>query len=525
MKNYINILREPDDIKIICAKENVDAVVRTEFQDRKLNVYLKATESRPRMVCLRWNHKITEPTRIMGDKWERGYGDLEWHSLNGEIFMPWYFLANSGDVTVGCGVMVQPNSLVCFQCDASGVTAWLDVRCGSIGVDLRGRELLCGSFVCEKYENLSAFEAAKEFCKVMSPSPILPKEPVYGSNNWYYAYGKSSREEIIEDAKIIADLTKGLSNRPFMVIDDGWTPNSTDGPWIANEKYGDMKSLVKEFEELDVKPGIWIRPLHYSEMEIKRPDLQMCGGIDHRSGLALLDPSQPEVKEYIRETITQIREWGFKLLKHDYSTHDMFLSPGFSLNGVLSTCNDRHFHDETKTTAEIVLDLYRLIREAAGDMVVIGCNTIPHLCAGLVELNRIGDDTSGKTWSRTRAMGVNSLAFRLCQHESFYVADADCVGIMGNNIPWKLNRQWLDLLARSGSPLFVSIQPSALTDEMKEDLKEAFKINSVQKNTAEPLDWLYNNQPQEWLIDGEKVSYDFIMDAYPDLLSEKTQRN
>ena len=82
---------------------------------------------------------------------------------------------------------------------------------------------------------------------------------------------------------------------------------------------------------------------------------------------------------------------------------------------------------------------------------------------------------------------------------------------------------WLELLAKSGSPLFVSAEPSALTDEMKKDLKEAFAINSIQENEAEPLDWLYNNEPQRWMIDGEVREFDFVMDDYPTLLAGKIQ--
>ncbi len=39
-----------------------------------------ATVARPRFICLRWNYRVTEPTRILGDKWERSYGDMEWHA-------------------------------------------------------------------------------------------------------------------------------------------------------------------------------------------------------------------------------------------------------------------------------------------------------------------------------------------------------------------------------------------------------------------------------------------------------------
>ena len=71
------------------------------------------------------------------------------------------------------------------------------------------------------------------------------------------------------------------------------------------------------------------------------------------------------------------------------------------------------FTDRGRTTAEIVRALYEAIRASAGPAELIGCNTIGHLGAGLFELQRIGDDTSGNEWSRTRKMGVNTLAFRL----------------------------------------------------------------------------------------------------------------
>lgn len=519
-----HILREPDDLKIICEKENVDAVVRTEIKGGKMYVWLKADQTRPEFICMRWNHRISEPTRIMGDKWERSYGDMEWHSLNGEIFMPWYFLANSGEETVGCGVMVQPNSFVSFQCDASGVTAWFDVRCGAIGVQLECRELLAGVIVCEQYKGITAFAAAKEFCKVMSPNPRLPKEPVYGSNNWYYAYGESSYDDIMTDTDIIAELAGANENKPFMVIDDGWSVNHTAGPWRANEKFGDMKKVAEDIKSKNVKPGLWIRPLYDVEAEKQHPEWCLKKYDANGNSMAgRLDPSHPEVQQYLKEVIQQIKEWGYELIKHDFSTYDLFDCFGDVLNGQIATTKGWSFYDCKKTSAEIVLDFYRLLREAAGDMIIIGCNTVSHLCADLVELYRTGDDTSGREWSRTRGYGVNTLAFRLCQNDAFYKVDADCVGVLEECIDWKLNKQWADLLARSGSPLFVSLQPGKVTEEMKRDLKEAFRVNAVQKDVAEPVDWLYNNQPQQWLINGESVEYDFVMDSYPVLLDKRNQ--
>lgn len=530
----IDILRKPDDVKILCEEtEHKDASVKFEMNSRKLLVYITANTDKPKYICLRWNYRTEKPTEIMGDKWERSYGDMEWHSLNGEIFMPWYFLANSDSETTGCGVMTGGNGFVSFQCDASGCTAWLDVRSGGRGVELGGRTLLAATFVCEHYSDVSAFEAAKRFCRVMCKKPILPEKPVYGSNNWYYAYGKSSREEILKDADIIAELAGKNDNKPFMVIDAGWEINPVAGPWRPNDRYGDMADIADEFKKRGVRPGIWFRPLHDKEAEEQHPEWRIKK-VKNDSGdpnfkktdegwLGYLDPTVPEVKEYLRNTVRQIKKWGFELIKHDFSTFDMFGLFGSSLNGKITINDEWSFSDRSKTNAEIVLDFYRLIREEAGDIIIIGCNTVSHLSAGLVEIYRIGDDTSGCEWSRTRAYGVNTLAFRLCQNDAFYKVDADCVGIIKDKIDWKLNRQWLDLLAKSGSPLFVSVQPEALTDKMTDDLKMAFAENSVQTDSAEPMDWMYNNQPQKWKINGEEKEYDFVMDSYPELLNAKIQ--
>ncbi|HEY2976304.1 MAG TPA: hypothetical protein VGJ48_27565 [Pyrinomonadaceae bacterium] len=119
------------------------------------------------------------------------------------------------------------------------------------------------------------------------------------------------------------------------------------------------------------------------------------------------------------------------------------------------------------------------------------------MAAGLFELQRTGDDTSGQHWETTRRMGVNTLAFRGGQHGTFFAADADCVGIT-KDIPRNFNKQWLDLLSRSGTPLFVSAAPDAIGPEQRKALREGFARASVSHPVAEPLDWLDTTTPERW---------------------------
>src|SRR5208282_5764260 len=177
----------------------------------------------------------------------------------------------------------------------------------------------------------------------------------------------------------------------------------------------------------------------------------------------------------VTEKVRAIRSWGYELLKHDFTTYDLLGQWGFEM-GAQPTLPGWSFHDRSKTNAEIIFDLYQAIRAAAGEeMLILSCNVVGHLGAGIFDIQRTGDDTSGRVWERTRRMGVNTLAFRLPQHRAFFTIDADCVAVT-KAVSWELTRQWLDVVARSGTALFISAATEATGEEQKTALAEAFAI-------------------------------------------------
>jgi alpha-galactosidase len=335
----------------------------------------------------------------------------------------------------------------------------------------------------------------------------LPDAPVYGSNNWYYAYGNSSAEEILEDTVLLAELTEGIENRPFMVIDDCWqelalTKGAAGRPYErGNVRFPDMELLASKIKAANIRPGIWIRPLETNEMFLSKE----LRALRHRNAL---DPSVPEVLELIGEDIRRVTSWGYELVKYDFATFD-FYGDFYPEGKEVLKQKGWTLHNRSMTSAECIKALYKTLHDNANGAVLIGCNVIGHLAAGLIHLHRSGDDTSGNSFDRTVMMGVNTLAFRLPQHKAFFDIDADCVGIT-ENIPWEYNKRFLDLLANSGTPLFISAKPSAMTQEMKKDLNAAFQKAALQKNQMEPLDWFETTLPEKYCVDGEIKQYKWI---------------
>lgn len=522
LKNILKVNR-PDFIELTTETKTVtskwknddynldDINVKLNQDNEHLAIFLTAQTSKVKWIKLRWNNLSWDKNvRFLGDAWERGYGDMEWKGMNPNRFMPWYFCAKSEAKSICYGVKVRPSAMCFWQVDSLGMTLFLDVRCGGSGVNLKGRVIKLADVIACEMRDCTSFEAMQEFCGQMCEDPILPKYPVYGSNNWYYAYGKSSESEILADCDYILNLTKDIENKPYMVIDDCWQEHHrlneyNGGPWTkGNEKFPDMKALAEKLVQKGVRPGIWVRLLLNEDENIKNE-----WRLSHNN---CIDPTNPEALNYIKEDIKRICNWGYTLIKHDFSTFDLFGKWGFQMSPLV-TDDGWHFYDDSLTSAEVVKLLYKAILDASmeasnGEALILGCNTIGHLGAGYMHINRTGDDTSGVIWERTRFMGVNTLAFRLPQHGKFYEIDADCVGIDGG-ISWSMNKQWADVLAKSGTPLFISVRPNILDETEKQELHEILKVASKQEHHVIPVDWEETTCPEHWQDKDHDIDYKY----------------
>lgn len=493
--------------------------VSLKISKKTMDVWVTAPNEILCDITLSWNTGSKLSSTILNDHWERTYGDVSWHKPNTTEIFPWYFMEITKKNEVnGFGVKTGANSFCFWQISDNGISLILDTRSGGNGVELENRNLLAAQIVTHKSNSSSnPFYELRSFLKKMCDKARMPKQPVYGINDWYFSYGNNSEKLIIEHTEMMVPLAEGIENRPFSVIDAGWFQNPENSPndccfgdnmSTPDSNFSDMGKLAEKIRKIGMRPGIWTRPLCASLKDSKSLLLPTIKGRDSAKQ-PILDPTIPENLERVKKYFQLYNEWTYEMVKFDFTTYDIFGKWGFEM------LTDRkmaelgwNMYDKSKTNAEIILNLYKTIREAAGDTYIIGCNTISHLSAGLFELNRIGDDTSGNEWERTRKMGVNTLAFRSPQQGIFYAADGDCVGITPN-VAWEKNKQWMDLLAKSGTPLFISAQPEATRTEQKAFIKECFALAAKNLPIAEPIDWLENPFPKKWKLNGRMEEYNW----------------
>ena len=167
------------------------AEVETVINGTSLDVNLVETRAPVSRIRVRWNDDFTFVKRMLGDSPGVEFGDMGWMPVIPEKHYAWYVQCFDGKLTHGYGVKTGPNSFVFWQLDQEGITLTLDVRNGGNGVKIK-KSLICATVVeREGKEGEDAFDSCQAFCRVMCEKPNLPTRPIFGLNNWYYAYGSS----------------------------------------------------------------------------------------------------------------------------------------------------------------------------------------------------------------------------------------------------------------------------------------------------------------------------------------------
>ena len=123
-------------------------------------------------ITLRWQQTVAPHTRILGDHWERGYGDLEWRGFVPERVMPWYALLFDPKTgrTSGIGVATGAASFASWRVDEK------QIRSSSLPLNFRRHHDGCRSGGPGRAPNRYHPEAIKK--NAGSPErDAIPHEP------------------------------------------------------------------------------------------------------------------------------------------------------------------------------------------------------------------------------------------------------------------------------------------------------------------------------------------------------------
>ena len=487
---FLSVLRRPDrvtgatDESPFRFEETPDGCpVQYEYrvEENCAKVIVYPSGAPVKFLKLRFHGDLSFVESVFGDQWERSYNPeapLEWRSVMMNRRLPWFCYLRGEGRMMCYGVKVQPDCFAYWQADTRGITLFLNLTSGSRGVDLTEPLVACQVVERLGEEGETPFESARAFAAKMCEHPVLPREPIFGVNNWYWAYGRITHDSVMTETDYLLEMTDGCSHRPYMILDDGWQLNRTfngdnyiGGPWIPSDRFGDMAKTADDIHKKGAKAGIWFRPL-LTLGEI--PDEARLGPF--KNGGQLLDPSHPFTLERVRRDAALLRSWGFELLKHDFTTYDSLDMGALSAekHGVDMFRKNWKMYDRTKTTATVLKNLYRAIQDGAGEADVIGCNVIGHLAAGIHSAYRVGGDTSGRSWEISVRNGVNSM-MRLPLNDTFYRADPDCAAFT-ERVDADANLDFLEMCAITGVTTLASVTPGILTAEQMERIRRIYRI-------------------------------------------------
>jgi len=171
-----------------------DIEVSLKTNDYAQGVYIQSPKTALKGVRLKWNYVVKPAIKVLGDHWERTYGDAAWKNPDVNTKNPWYILLQDNRQTACFGVKTGCSTICWWVVNPDSIELTLDTHSGGVGVELGSRKLHAANIVtAESTAVETPFLTARRFCKLMCEKPRLPKQPVYGINEWYYSLSDTYR--------------------------------------------------------------------------------------------------------------------------------------------------------------------------------------------------------------------------------------------------------------------------------------------------------------------------------------------
>ena len=377
---------------------------------------------------------------------------------------------------------------------------------------------------------------------------LKPQPSVYCT--WYHARA-SNEKRLLQNGEF---AQKHLKPFGFSVvqIDDHWQARfpkgyvfdgsendlKDGGPikvfFEANDNFpGGMKYTAEKLRAMGIIPGIWFMPFagnwknpyfaDKQELFARWPDGTPV--VTRWSG-SLLDMSNPKTQAFVHDRVKRITDWGYRYFKLDGMhtgavTHNVYVNSGYATSG--RWLNTRNFvgdqeagpgivdvkttsnvlHDPRMTHIEAYREGLRIVREAAPDVFILGCNVSQNMRSmgpafGLIDAMRIGPDNGGAGSGRWNHVMVgphhgSNLYFL---NRRVWHNDPDPIYVRPSN-PLNAAKLMASWVAVSGNMLTTSYQFSELPQERLDILKRCMPGHQAE---ARPVDLFESKTARIWLL-------------------------
>jgi alpha-galactosidase len=281
--------------------------------------------------------------------------------------------------------------------------------------------------------------------------------------SWYYYWWNIDEEKILKNLAFLAEHRRDLPVE-YILIDDGYQAGI--GDWTTvNEKFPrGLAWLAKRIHDAGFKAGLWLAPFmvgaksalyrDHPDWVIRTPSGEPVIALNNWGQDCYgLDCTHPDALAWLRRTIDTVgSEWDFDYLKLDF----LF---GATMEGVR--------HDPAATRAQAYRRGLEVLRQAAGDRLLMACIAPVGATIGLFEACRIGPDVA-PAWRMpwpgaplcapgTENALRTSIA-RYWMHGNLWANDADCLLVRDteNALTLDETRFLATVIALSGGMVFLS---------------------------------------------------------------------
>ncbi len=309
----------------------------------------------------------------------------------------------------------------------------------------------------------------------------VPHSVPSGWCSWYYYYTRVQERDVLSNLEVLAEQKERLPVT-FVQLDDGY--QTFVGDWLStNRKFlGGLQNLASQIRAQGFVPGIWTAPFfvqrgsvihrHHQDWLLHDADgkpvwmgyLPTWGVLNgHLYGL---DPTHPEVLDYLAHVFSTLVEFGFEYFKIDFLFAG--LKPG-------------RRYDPKKSPVEAYRAALRHIRHVIGDRFLLGCGAPLLPSIGIVDAMRISPDVK-ESWRDpivgflARGVGHPSAELALLNcvtrahlHGVWWLNDPDCLLVREKNSALTLEevQTLVSILSLTGGMLFLSDDLAQLSLERR----------------------------------------------------------